>query len=140
MVIVYFFFGCEYINEELLTNLFLCNGVIEGLGHLWFVSYILFCYFLTPILNDFRNKISSYSMELQICLCLMLVLVIHIICDKFVPYFSPYNINCYVVRYCLSFLTNNVGDFKYIKHILCVYTTNVCDEWSANIFKLYKSY
>ena len=121
MVFVYIGGGYkEYINRQSVTNLFLCNGTIKGLGHLWFISYILFCYLLTPVLNDIRNRIIKYNFARKLIYCVLLMVLVHIICDKFIPYFNGYNVNCYIAGYSISILSQDKEDFKFARNTLLI--------------------
>lgn len=45
------------------------------IGHLWFISYILLCYLLTPLLQQVRKKVSPKVL----CLCCGILIVVEII-------------------------------------------------------------
>lgn len=49
-----------------LFNLQRIFGTTSGAGHLWFMTVIMFCYFITPILNKLKNKICNNDVFLLI--------------------------------------------------------------------------
>lgn len=46
----------EYITAEGILGLFLTVSRFPGLGHLWYINYILFLYLLTPYLQNFYEE------------------------------------------------------------------------------------
>lgn len=78
----------------------LCRTSIAGGAHLWFVSVILFCYVLTPILQSFRDHIAikrDYLIYIVIA-----VLVVSIFGGVFSPFYNPAWLSCYVIGYVLG--------------------------------------
>ena len=72
---------------------------IDGYGHIWFIPYILMCYFLTPyILLIFKSHKKVDIMKLFLLLVLM-----EIIFDVFFDYFNPAWINCYIIGIFLGY-------------------------------------
>lgn len=79
------------------------SNTLNGGGHLWFIAYILFCYFITPFLSDFYThlelrgggiwKLTSWTVVLLIMFLL--------ICTRFFPYFNPAIISCYIMGFFL---------------------------------------
>ena len=59
IIVVYFFFARDSITIASVASALLTNGVIEGIGHLWFIPYILFCYLITPYLQALAEKQSG---------------------------------------------------------------------------------
>lgn len=94
--------------KSIIKALF-CVGTIEGLGHLWFIGYILLCYFLTPFLYKFSEYIGEKNLKHQLgyiggllCLYMILGVLTH-------SYFKPDRILCYFVGYFSSFLLYRNG-------------------------------
>ncbi len=42
-----------------LFNLQRILGSIQGAGHLWFMTVLMFCYFITPVLNNYKKRITK---------------------------------------------------------------------------------
>lgn len=55
-IIIYKIFYPELMPNRTVLGLFFGYGSTDGLGHLWFVSCILCCYFITPLLDKFEKK------------------------------------------------------------------------------------
>ena len=52
---LYIIFVSNVLSIESIVSSFFCVGVIKGIGHLWFVGYILFCYLITPYLSQLTS-------------------------------------------------------------------------------------
>ena len=88
-------------------------GTIKGIGHLWFVSAILFCYFVTPYLAAFRDYISQKIVGKQLILLLALFCIVSIV-GVFTNGFTPGNICCYMLGYFMAVYVKRYGE-KVIK-------------------------
>lgn len=86
-----------------------CVGTIDGLGHLWFVGYILFCYFLTPFLFKFSEYIEQRNFKSQLGRIFGLLVVYMILGMLTQSYFKPDRVLCYLVGYFSSFLIQKHG-------------------------------
>lgn len=78
----------------------LCRATIAGGGHLWFVSTILLCYTITPILDSYKENIERAS-DLWI-FAIFGVGFVSILFGVFGGYFNPAWISCYVIGYSLG--------------------------------------
>lgn len=77
-------------------------GTIKGIGHLWFVGYILFCYLLTPYLSAIAQYIENKS-AYRAFLLVLLVCLLFTIVSILAPYhYRPGRVLCYVLGYFLS--------------------------------------
>ncbi len=53
----YVFFDIQYSKTTIVVNILGIQGfssIIPTISHTWFVSYILLCYFITPVLQSFK--------------------------------------------------------------------------------------
>ena len=50
-IVLLYGFSPQSVDIKGIILMVFCKGTITGLGHLWFVGTILFCYLLTPILS-----------------------------------------------------------------------------------------
>mgnify|MGYP003290594979 CR=1 FL=1 len=68
------FIVLTYLNKvpEDYINLYKITGVVPGLGHLWFIKYILICYLITPIFV----KIIEYFKKKNIIFILAIIVPI----------------------------------------------------------------
>lgn len=107
VIVFYLIFARNLLNvTALLTNLLLLQGFGVGLGgieHLWFISYILLCYLITPILQaaDFsnpKNTKGKYVIQLIFLLVILQVLNYANVINISIPNISSYIIGYYFSR------------------------------------------
>ena len=104
-----FVFHKEFVGLKIVVNsiLGLCTyGCIDGCRHLWFITYILFCYLITPLLEF--TDISSEKNTLKQFLtkgCLFIGLVLMLGMYKVIGLSVFYPIE-YIVVYFISRRTN----------------------------------
>lgn len=102
-IIIYMIFGSNLISfSNTFTNI-LCLQLfwdgIPGLGHLWFIPLILFCYIITPLLQSVKNKISKNKK--YFILIFLVIIIIH----------SLIMIPTIKMRYITSIITYIIGYF-----------------------------
>jgi Predicted acyltransferases len=106
VILFYAVFAGELLNvDALLTNLFLLQGFgtgLAGIEHLWFLSYILLCYLITPILQaaDFsrpENSKIKYAAEL-----ILLFIALQVLQSAGVVNLSVPNVSAYIIGYYFS--------------------------------------
>lgn len=103
-IILYTLFAKIHISVVSITKAFFCAGTIEGLGHLWFVGYILFCYLITPYLYWIRKGTDSFSFAKSFGCYFLLFIAIQLIGVIFDSYFQPDRIACYIIGYFIPVL------------------------------------
>ena len=86
---VYYFKDLLVLNRKEILGILVTSDVINGVHHLWFIPYILFCYFLTPYLFDIKEYLKTKSKKIFI-IGLMFVLFIIIIFSNFILFLSGY--------------------------------------------------
>lgn len=97
-----------------------CAGTLPGLGHLWFVGYILFCYLLAPYLCWIRNSIADGTPILKVTsIYAMLFLLSQVLGFAFRSYFTPPFIGCFLIGFFVSDLHRRYGE-KVIKVVMLV--------------------
>lgn len=84
------------IGFEGTFRLLTFSGTVPGLGHLWFVPTILFCYLLTPILSELLNTLDKRSDIRFWAEAILLVIIIHINIFVLFKSFNAAWINCFV--------------------------------------------
>ena len=99
----------EILTLSSLAHAVFCLPGIKGLGHLWFVSYIMFCYLLTPLLYAFVQyyKNRGYKYHLLIFMAVFCLTSILGIATR--AYFVPGNILCYISGYFIAVLYHRFG-------------------------------
>lgn len=81
---------------------FLGSGVVRGLGHFWFVPYILVCYFLTPYLYLLGERWTKKSIVRYMVRVGALCLAVIVLGRVYHSYFQPAWIVCYIAGFFLS--------------------------------------
>lgn len=104
------FYPLELGGIMTVIKTIVCAGTLSGLGHLWFVGYILFCYFLTPYLYWLRKSIPDYSSAVMIIgVYIFIILIIQVLGFSFKSYFLPDRVSAYVIGFLSSDLIARYG-------------------------------
>ncbi len=107
--IIYFIFNRQSITIASFIKSVFCVGTIDGLEHLWFVGYILFCYILTPYLFCIKKKLETSSI-IKITLvslsCLGFVVIYSTLLHS---YFNGSRICCYIIGYFMAVYYSRYG-------------------------------
>ena len=119
IIILYFIFAPADIDFGSMIRSLLCIGTIDGIGHLWFVGYILFCYFITPILCEITKYLEDKSIlnSLSFIFIFMLLFYVFGILTNF--YFMPYRILCYIIGFFIPLYIRKRGNviLKYLLYL-----------------------
>lgn len=100
--LLFWIFESQIMSSIKMMDLFLAHGTVDGLGHLWYIPYILLCYLMTPLfqdLFDFIDRTRGYKYFIFLAIIFM---IIHLLFKLFVPYFNPAWINAYVLGMALG--------------------------------------
>lgn len=111
-IIAYLFITPESLGIFSVIGSLFTVSTIKGIGHLWFISAILFCYLVTPYLVAFRNYILQKTLVRQICLLLSIFSIVTIV-GVWSNSFFPGNICCYMLGFFISVFVKKYG-FKVI--------------------------
>lgn len=87
-------------------------GQIKGIGHLWFVSNILFCYLITPYLAALRDYLLQKNLFRTILVATLILGVYSLIGIITNDYFRPGRIDCYILGYFTATLCERYGHKK----------------------------
>ena len=97
LLVTVFILHARYTAKQILVNLFVLQGLFTESGlpnilHLWFVTYILICYLLTPFAVKMMNrmdwkKLVLVAIILQIAVIPLRIIGIRIVFSRFVVYF-----------------------------------------------------
>lgn len=71
----------------------------EGTEHLWFIPYIMFCYFITPLLYALKKKIEKKSIRYKALVLGMILISSEILYRSYGFYFWPSRVICYIMGY-----------------------------------------
>lgn len=135
-IALYFFFARSSFSVGSVVKALVCSGTIDGLGHLWFVAYILFCYFITPYLYWFVKKCEGYSFLRFTCISIVLLIAIQVIGYMFDSFFRADRITCYIIGYLFSVYSRRYG--KKVTVGICVLFA--VSGVAVNIVRIYIKY
>lgn len=99
----------ESLSIKNICGAVLTIGQIKGISHLWFVSYILFCYLITPYLGALRDylKFKKFGTALTILLLVFgIFTVIDIVTSE---HFRPGMVGCYIIGYYIAVFKERWG-------------------------------
>ena len=135
-VLLYYIFYRSYLSLTDVIKAFLCSGTIEGLGHLWFIGYILFCYLLTPYLYWVRKETEHLPIGKQLECYFFLLLVVQIIGISFNSYFHPDRVACYII----GFYIPSICKIAKKKQDQLLYIFVILSAFITNIIRIYVNY
>lgn len=98
------------IQWKIVFTTYLVVGTIGGIGHLWFVSYILFCYLLTPYLAMIRDYLERKSLVGAMGLLFMMIGAYSVIAMITLAHFRPGMLFGYVAGYFTAVLVKRFGN------------------------------
>jgi peptidoglycan/LPS O-acetylase OafA/YrhL len=99
---IYIIYAPQYLSvKNLIKHMFGFAG-IQGLNHLWFISIILICYMITPlliVLQNSKNYIIVFICTVIICEILFLK----------VAFINGAWVNCYVIGFLIGAIVKEKG-------------------------------
>lgn len=101
-----------------MIRLLTFSGTVKGLGHLWYISTILFCYFLTPVFHSFMKAFFRLKRKQTAAVIVLSIIVIHISVSVFFTHWNPAWINCFFLGMLYSRMTDDKT--KRIAHIIVI--------------------
>lgn len=107
VILLFIVFIPEQLSILTILKVLLTHGTINGGGHLWYIPYCLFCYFMTPFLSRYFKN-SKYVFRRFLILSILAI----VITETFFNYFNSAWIFCYI----LGFFLGNISNFE--KNIL----------------------
>lgn len=109
-IVGYLIISPDMIGVGNLVSSYLVVGTIKGISHLWFVSYILFCYIITPYLVAIRDYLSSKSKLYTFCSIVVIVGIYSIIEILIDGHFRPGMIGCYILGFYTAVFVKRIGE------------------------------
>lgn len=92
----------SYVSGRNIYNAFWGSVPYKGLEHLWFVPYIMFCYFITPLLKIIRKRTAKNKLSINVFLFLAFIFIWELAYHSYKFYFQPYLVACYIAGYFLG--------------------------------------
>ena len=99
VIVLYFVFNRELIGVSTVVYALLTSGTIDGIEHLWFIAYILFCYLMTPYLQALACKMKKLKWHMFLCAFGLISVLGFLIFYTFKSYFFFSRIFCYLFGY-----------------------------------------
>ena len=106
---VYYFKESIILTKREVLGILVTSNVIDGVHHLWFIPYILFCYFLTPYLYDIKEYLKGKSRKEFIIGVMFIFFIVIIFSYFFKFYFIPEWICCYIIGFFMIDIINLLG-------------------------------
>ena len=136
-IAIYFAFAGDSITVSSAISALLTSDTIGGIGHLWFIPYILFCYLITPYLQALVEKIRKTKWYI-FCLMFFLLTVCGSIFSKaFSSYFSFHRIFCYLFGYFAAVFLQEYKEIIY-KRLVWVLTITTIFWYFKILFSFFK--
>lgn len=124
LLIVIYFSPLLDVGLSGALKLLTFSGTAPGLGHLWFVATILFCYLLTPVFSEIINAIDKRSDCRFWIESIVLLLIVQAAFMIFFKSFGAAWINCFVIGMIYSKIEQrgkmNKRLFNVIVIVLCL--------------------
>lgn len=118
--VLYFLFQRNSLSLGAMAGALVTSGVLDGLGHLWFISYILVCYLLTPYLQYLADKMRKLNWYSYLLVFATLMAVAQVATELFGSYFAFHRLFCYIFGYFAAVFLQSYGEkvFKILVYIL----------------------
>ena len=101
--------GIELPKGMRLMRVILLADTLSGLGHLWFVSDILFCYLMIPLLDCMKKSFARMNERNFVVNVGILFMIIAIIGFGYRPHVKPTSIICFMIGYFLAVFQDRFG-------------------------------
>lgn len=110
VIISYLIVSPDRLDLTYIVASYLVVGTIKGINHLWFVSFILLCYLITPYLAAIREYVSKKDTARALCILIVLASIYSITEIIISGHFRPGMLLCYVAGYFTAFFVNRIGE------------------------------
>lgn len=109
-IVGYIIVSPDILGAGNIVSSYLVVGTIKGISHLWFVSYILFCYIITPYLAALRDYLSNKNLLFSIGSFVVIFGVYSIIEILIDGHFRPGMVSCYILGYYTAVFAKRIGE------------------------------
>ena len=93
---LYLFFVPDISFKSFGGSLF-CISTVKGIGHLWFIKYILFCYLITPYLHQLKLWLFAKPIKKAIAYLFVIWIIYVAVSIQIYNYLNPIWISCYIL-------------------------------------------
>lgn len=105
-LVPYYLYTPELLSIRRVVCAYLTLETIQGIGHLWFIGYILFCYLITPYLSYLRDFLLRYSISKAVVLIGLIFGIYSVSCIIMSAHYRPGAVCCYVFGYFIASMEN----------------------------------
>lgn len=98
------------LNVKSIGLAFVGAGTLNGMRHLWFVPYILFCYLLVPYLHTLVDYCKEKSLAYTVVLYASIILLINILGFAFGSFFLPDRISAFVIAFFIPDVQRRISE------------------------------
>lgn len=99
---IYFIYARDLINIKIVAKALVASETITGLGHLWYIPYIICCYILTPLLYFSIKKVAKERSNRYFFYVFIICSIIFLYSYFYHWYFNSAWINCYILGFFMS--------------------------------------
>lgn len=102
-------------------------GDCKGLYHLWFLSYILLAYIITPLIQEIMDYLSRTNiLKLIIGICIVMI-SLFIFFELYTSHYYAAWMICYVIGIVLGSLINNNDKLRSLGNVImrCIYVLSI---------------
>lgn len=135
---VYYILKPQSITYSSVWKILCTAYTLGGVHHLWFIPYILICYFFTPLLYDLKVYIKSKTKNLwSMVKYVLLIMIIECVYSiAFKSYFNSAWINSYIFGFFLPDIINYIKKNRQKSYIIISIIIGIV----LNIIKKYIRY
>lgn len=99
---LYLVFTPESLDKYSVLSSLLCVGTLKGQGHFWFLSYILFCYLITPYLYWLKEYCNRFSVKRSLIVYILILFAFQVLSFALPSPFGAANVSCYIIGYFIA--------------------------------------
>lgn len=114
LLIVNLVIGLDIRIANWIIYMFNLQGLqiyVNGAEHLWYLTIIMVCYLITPILNKYRTKISNKKLIIYISMGILLQLITSYFINMQIGIYLIY-VLLYIVAYIIGYKVNIIISMK----------------------------
>lgn len=108
-MIAYVLFAREELTLTAVVKSLFLVGEIKGIGHLWFVRVILYCYVLVPYLQSIRFFLETKTVHQEVAACIFGLALLQIIGILTQSFIKPDRISCFIIGYFVASIEKRIS-------------------------------
>lgn len=116
----------EQLHITSVIKAIFCAVTIPGVGHLWFVGYILLCYALIPYLYWLKESLKKKNLGFKIATYVGILILLQILGNLFHSYFLPDRLACFFIGYFMIDLNQSCTEHTKQLMVLLTISAGIC--------------